>query len=75
MLFKTGRVPSQWAYSRFLATLFSLEQLLDEILLTLVKQYYELLNDFGKHLALDGKAISSHAWWKSNAFFSSRFLL
>lgn len=59
--FAEDKVPSSWAYSRFLANLFSHEVLINEIFESLVKQCYELLPDFGRHLALDGKAINSLA--------------
>jgi hypothetical protein len=59
--FKEDKVPSSWAYSRFLANLFKHEELIDEIFESLVKQCYDFLPGFGKHLALDGKAINSRA--------------
>ena len=59
--FAEDKVPSSWAYSRFLANLFSHEELIKEIFEGLVKQCYELLPGFGRHLALDGKAIDSLA--------------
>jgi hypothetical protein len=53
--------PPQWVYSRFLLKLFAHKDLVDEIFNTLVKQCYELLPGFGRNLAIDGKAINSHA--------------
>ncbi|MGM0652918.1 MAG: hypothetical protein ACQES4_09110 [Bacillota bacterium] len=35
--------------------------MIDKIFEDLVNQYYELLPEFGKHLALDGKAIDSRS--------------
>jgi hypothetical protein len=63
--FAADKVPTSSAYSRFLNNLFSHEELIEEIFESLVRQCYELLPDFGKHLALDGKAINSHARGRS----------
>ena len=59
------KVPTSSAYSRFLNNLFNHEELIEEIFESLVDQCYELLPGFGKHLALDGKAINSHARGRS----------
>jgi len=59
--FEEDKIPSEWAYSRFLANLYKHEDLTEEIFESLVNQCYELLPGFGKHLAIDGKAINSHA--------------
>ncbi len=59
--FEDDKVPTSSAYSRFLNNLFRHEWLVDEMFKKLSKQCYELLPGFGKHLALDGKAIDSHA--------------
>jgi len=59
--FAEDKVPSSWAYSRFLVNLISHEGLIKEIFEGLGKQCYELLPGFGRHLALDGKAINSLA--------------
>ena len=61
------KVPTSSAYSRFLNNLFNQEELIEEIFESLVDQCYELLPGFGKHLALDGKAINSHARGRSKA--------
>ena len=61
------KVPTSSAYSRFLNNLFNQEELIEEIFESLVRQSYELLPGFGKHLALDGKAINSHARGRSKA--------
>jgi transposase len=53
--------PSQWVYTRFLLKLFEHKVLIDEIFDTLVNQCYEVLPGFGRNLAMDGKAIDSHA--------------
>ncbi|WP_346207854.1 hypothetical protein NSS91_18555 [Caldifermentibacillus hisashii] len=39
--------------------------MIDEMFLTLVNQLYDLLPDFGKHLARDSKAISSFSKQKN----------
>ena len=44
-----------------MANLFKHEPLISAIFENLVQQCYELLPGFGRHLALDGKAINSHA--------------
>lgn len=59
--FNEDKMPSPWAYSRFLVNLFAHQDLIDEIFESLATQCYELLPGFGKHLALDGKAINSYA--------------
>lgn len=57
----TGEAPPQWVYSRFLKKLFCHEKLVNEIFDTLVEQCYAELPGFGRNLAIDGKAIRSHA--------------
>ena len=59
--FEDDKVPTASACSRFLANLFKHEYLINEIFEDLVRQCYKLLPGFGKSLALDGKAIDSHA--------------
>ena len=59
--FENDEAPTSSAYSRFLTNLFRQQGLIDEIFEDLVNQCYELLPEFGKHLALDGKAIDSHS--------------
>jgi hypothetical protein len=60
-----NQVPPPWAYTRFLKTLMEHESLIDGIFDKLVKQLSEMLADFGKHLAMDSKAISSFAKHKN----------
>ncbi len=55
------QVPAADVYSRFLKNLYNNEQLLDEIFSRLIDEAQILLPDFGKDLAIDGKAISSVA--------------
>jgi len=59
--FKGDTAPPDWVYSRFLTKLFDYKELINEIFDTLVEQCYELLPGFGCNLAMDGKAIDSHA--------------
>ena len=54
-------VPSPAAFSRFLAHIIELQQLIDEILEELVLAFVSLCPDAGKHLAIDSKAVESHA--------------
>ncbi len=60
-----GQVPSPWSYTRFLKTLMDHVAMIDEMFLTLVNQLSKLLPDFGKHLAMDSKAISSFSKQKN----------
>jgi len=59
--FAEDKVPTAAVYSRFMLKLFSHQEQIDEIFEKLVGQCYELLPGFGTNLALDGKAIHSHA--------------
>ena len=54
-------VPPPSAYTRFLGTLFAHEALIDGMFDSLVEALREELPDFGKVLAVDGKALRSHA--------------
>ena len=60
-----GQVPPAWVYTRFLKKLLKHTIEVDEIFEKLVEQLRELLPDFGKHLAIDSKAISSFAGHKN----------
>lgn len=53
--------PSKSAYSRFLAKLLKHQNLIDEMQHSLLKELMERLPNFGKHLAIDGKAVNSLA--------------
>lgn len=55
------QIPVADVYSRFLKNLYNNEQLLDEIFNQLIDEVQILLPDFGKDLAIDGKALSSVA--------------
>lgn len=54
-------VPPAWVYTRFLKKLFKHEEEIEKIFKKLVEKLYKLLQDFGKDLAIDSKAISSLA--------------
>ncbi len=59
-----GKVPTAWSFSRFLAKLLSLEEEIDALFDRLVAEVSALLPDFGKNLALDGKAMETHARYR-----------
>lgn len=56
-------VPPKHVYSRFLAKLFKHQGAIDEMFDALVERLRKLLPDFGRHLAIDSKALST--WAKS----------
>jgi len=56
-----NKVPPAWVYTRFFKKLFRNEEEIDNIFEKLVKELQEQLPDFGKHLAIDSKAIESFA--------------
>lgn len=58
-------VPPAWVYTRFLAKLLKFSEEVEEMFDVLVKQITSELPDFGETLAVDGKAIKSHARGKS----------
>lgn len=60
-----NQVPPSWAYTRFLKKLIEHESWIDGIFDKLVKQLSAILADFGKHLAMDSKAISSFSKHKN----------
>ena len=59
--FRGGPVPPPWAFSRFLSSVIFHREMVLDIFDALVEECYRLLPDFGLNLALDGKAIKSHA--------------
>lgn len=59
--YKMEIVPSEAAYSRFLANLIKCEKEMEETFNNLVDYMYENLEGFGEDLAGDGKAIQSYA--------------
>jgi transposase len=54
-------VPPSHVYTRFFRLLFAHADLVEAIFDGLVEQIRELLPGFGRHLAMDGKAIETHA--------------
>src|SRR5690625_4449141 len=52
-------VPPAYVYSRFMKKLFNHEEEIEAMFETLVEEICEVLPDFGKSLAIDGKAIQS----------------
>jgi len=60
-----GRVPPAWVYTRFLKTLMKYETVIEGIFDRLVKEVSEELPEFGKHLAMDSKPVSSFAKHKN----------
>ena len=56
-----NQVPPSWVYTRFLKTLMEYEALLDSMFHHLVQELSEALPGFGKHLAMDSKAVTSFA--------------
>jgi len=58
---KEKAVPLESAYSRFLKNLMRHQEELDIMMNGLVEDLTELLPSFGKRLAIDSKAINSHA--------------
>jgi hypothetical protein len=56
-----GQTPPPWVYTRFLKNLMDHESTIDEMFNSLVNQLHQALPDFGKHLAMDSKAIPSFA--------------
>lgn len=60
-----NQVPPPWTYTRFLKLLMEHEPFIEGMFDKLVKQLAEALPEFGKHLAMDSKAISSFAKHKN----------
>lgn len=56
-----GQVPPPWVYTRFLKNVIEHETMIDEMFDELVQQIGKVLPDFGTHLAMDSKALSSFA--------------
>lgn len=56
--------PPPWVWTRFVAKLLRHQELIDRIFAALVDRLAELLPDFGRDLAVDGKAIA--AWSRSD---------
>lgn len=60
-----GQVPLSWTYTRFFKTVMAHESLINEMFDRLVRQLSKVLPDFGRHLAIDSKAIESFASGKN----------
>ncbi len=56
-----NQIPPPWAYTRFLKKVLEQAVCMNEMFEQLVRQMREVLPDFGKHLAMDSKAIESFA--------------
>lgn len=56
-----GKIPPAWVYTRFLKKLLKHKEQIDVMFERLVEQITDILPDFGKQLAIDGKAIPSFA--------------
>lgn len=59
-LLGTKAVPPSWVYSRFLKNLIKHQEQIDKMFAEMVSRISKLLPDFGTHLAIDGKHLSSH---------------
>ena len=55
------KVPTSWAFSRFLSKLMSISEDVEAIFNDLVNEIAALLPDFGENLAIDGKKLPTHA--------------
>ena len=64
-------VPWADAYSRFLKTLMKEQESLETMFDGLLAQLKELLPDLGRHLAVDSKALQSHARGRKDPASSS----
>jgi hypothetical protein len=60
------KIPDSWNYSRFLSNLLKEQKLIDEMFDEALEEVMRLLPDFGKSLAVDGKAIDSYAKKENN---------
>lgn len=57
----TDQAPPAWVYTRFLKRLMKHESMIEAMFERLVEELRDVLPDFGKHLAIDSKAIASFA--------------
>jgi hypothetical protein len=64
-------IPPPWVWTRFIARLLRHQKLIDRIFDSLVEDLRELLPDFGRDLAIDGKAVG--AWSKLDPEASEGF--
>jgi hypothetical protein len=56
----TAAVPPSWVYTRFLSKLITHKELIDGMFETMVRTIAELVPDFGRVLAIDGKQLNSY---------------
>ena len=56
-----GKVPTPWAFSRFLHKVLMHQAEVEEMFEGLVRELKKIVPDFGKRLAIDSKAIKSYA--------------
>ena len=56
----TAAIPPSWVYTRFLAKLITHKKLIDEMFERLIRTVAELVPDFGRVLAMDGKQLASY---------------
>ncbi len=64
-------LPSADAYSRFLKSLIEQQESIEALFDQLIEALKELLSDLGRHLAVDSKALASHARGRKDAAASS----
>jgi hypothetical protein len=57
--------PKSWSFSRFLGSVIDQVEVVQAMFDRLVDQIAEVLPDYGEHLAVDGKALSSYARGKA----------
>jgi hypothetical protein len=60
-------VPGAWVYSRFIRNLMKHEEEIEAMFEELVEELEGELDDYGKYLVVDGKAIETHANGKKRA--------
>jgi transposase len=58
---KEPMIPNAWNYSRFLSSIMEEQELVNEMFDEAIEEITELVPDFGRMLAIDGKAIESYA--------------
>lgn len=71
-LLRDAAVPPAPVYSRLLAKLYKLQYLIDAMFHELVESLKLLLPDFGKDLAVDGKAIQTHGLGDSDGEWGAK---
>jgi hypothetical protein len=61
MIERKAMIPKSWNYSSFFSKLIKEQKLVDEMFDKALEEIMKLLPDFGRKLAIDGKAIESYA--------------